>query len=146
PGQPAIPFALPNAQGEIVRLKDYRGKYVLLDFWASWCIPCLNEFPHMEKLYERYSHGDFEILAISIEKDSLRWRQSLRQFLNPFPQLSGGEGFRQPTFSRYRGSGIPFYILVDPNGRIRRYNDVLPSFNLPSVLDSLITTNKSSLQ
>src|SRR5699024_3537822 len=109
PGQPAIPFALPNAQEEIVRLTDYRAKYVLLDFWDISCIPCLIELPHMTKLYERSRHREFEILAISIEIDSPRWTQSIRQFQTPWPQPYGGEGFPHPTLSRHRGSGIPLY-------------------------------------
>ena len=139
PGQPAIPFSLPNQDEEMVRMKDYRGKYVLLDFWASWCIPCLDEFPHMKELYRNYSRDNFEILAISIEEDSLRWRSAIERFENPWPQLYGGNGFQQETFQAYRGGGIPFYILVGPEGNILRYNDVRPSFNLPNVLDSLIS-------
>lgn len=139
PGQPAIPFSLPNQNEQIVQMKDFSGKYVLLDFWASWCIPCLDEFPHMKEIYNNYSRDQFEIVAISIEDDSLRWRQALAQFQNPWPQLYGGNSFQQETFSAYRGGGIPFYILVGPDGNIRRYNDVRPSFNLPQVLDSLIT-------
>lgn len=138
PGHPAVAFSLPNATGDTVQLKDYRGKYVLLDFWASWCIPCLDEFPHMKDLYETYSRDQFEILGISIEKDSLRWRRSIQRFENPWPQLYAGNGFEQRMFKTYGGGGIPFYILVDPEGNILRYNDVRPSFNLPSVLDSLI--------
>lgn len=139
PGEPAIPFALPNADEEIIRMEDFQGSYVLLDFWASWCIPCLDEFSHMKELYNDYSRDELEIVAISIEEDSLRWRQSLKQFQNPWPQLYGGNGFQQETFSAYRGGGIPFYILVGPDGNILRYNDVRPSFNLSPLLDSLLT-------
>jgi len=139
PGQPAIPFSLPNKEGEIVQMSDFEGKYVLLDFWAGWCIPCLDEFPHMKDLYQEYSRDEFEIVAISIEEDSLRWRQTIQQFDNPWPQLYGGDSFQQETFKAYRGGGIPFYILVGPDGNIQRYNDVRPSFNLPQLLDSVIT-------
>jgi thiol-disulfide isomerase/thioredoxin len=139
PGQPAIPFSIPNQHEEIIEMKDFRGKYVLLDFWASWCIPCLDEFPHMKELYQEYSRDEFEIVAISIEEDSLRWRQALQRFDNPWPQLYGGNSFQQETFKAYRGGGIPFYILVGPKGKIIRYNDARPSFNLPEILDSLIT-------
>lgn len=142
PGNPAISFSIPNKNEEIVRMKDFRGKYVLLDFWASWCIPCLDEFPHMKELYKKYSRDDFEIVAISIEEDSLRWRQTIQRFNNPWPQLYGGNGFQQKTFRTYRGGGIPFYILVDPKGNIVRYNDIRPSFNLSSVLDSLLSNSK----
>lgn len=138
PGQPAVPFAIPDKNGEIARMEDFRGKYVLLDFWASWCIPCLDEFPYMNELYRKYTRNQFDIVAISIGEDSLRWRQSLDRFQNPWPQLYAGNGFQQKTFQAYRGGGIPFYILVNPEGRIERYNDIRPSFNLDSVLDSLI--------
>lgn len=138
PGQPAIPFTLPNQEEQMVSMNDFRGRYVLLDFWASWCIPCLDEFPHMKELYRNYSRDQFEIVAISIEADSLKWRSALRQFQNPWVQLYGGNSFQQETFSAYQAGGIPFYVLVDPEGNIERYNDIRPSFNLPSVLDSLI--------
>ena len=138
PGNPAIPFSIPNQNGELVSMDEFKGKYVLLDFWASWCIPCLDEFPHMKKLYRDFDREDFEIVAISIGEDSLRWRQTINRFENPWPQLYAGEGFEQETFKAYQGGGIPFYILVDRSGNIQRYNDVRPSFNLPDVLDSLI--------
>ncbi|MDR8392106.1 TlpA family protein disulfide reductase [Aliifodinibius sp. S!AR15-10] len=139
PGQPAADFALPNQYGELVEMEDFEGKYVLLDFWAPWCIPCLDEFPHMRDLYKKYSRDNFEIVAISIEEDSLVWRRAIQRFENPWVQLYGGNGFEQHTFKEYRGGGIPFYILVNPKGNIERYNDVRPSFNLDQVLDSLIT-------
>lgn len=138
PGQPAISFTLPNPEGVMKSMEDYRGKYVLLDFWAAWCIPCLDEFPHMRELYREFSRDQFEIVAISIEEDSLAWRNALEQFQNPWPQLYGGNSFQQETFRDYRGGGIPFYILINPEGNIQRYNDIRPSFNLPEVLDSLI--------
>ncbi len=138
PGQPAVPFAIVDKEEQIVKMEDFRDKYVLLDFWASWCIPCLDEFPHMKELYNKYSREQFEIVAISIGEDSLRWRQSLQHFSNPWPQLYAGNGFQQETFTAYRGGGIPFYILINPEGNIERYNDIRPSFNLDSVLDSLI--------
>ena len=142
PGQPAVPFSLTSQYGKTVRMEDFRGSYVLLDFWASWCIPCLDEFPLMQKLYQEYSRDDFEIVGISIEEDSLKWRQAIQRFNNPWIQLYGGNGFDQETFEAYKGGGIPFYVLVDREGNILRYNDIRPSFNLPSVLDSLITSGK----
>lgn len=143
PGQPAIPFTLPNPEGEMVSMSDFRGKYVLLDFWAGWCIPCLDEFPHMRELYRKYPRDRFEIVGISIAEDSTRWRRDIRKFSNPWPQLYGGNGFEQETFDAYRGGGIPFYILINPQGNIERYNDIRPSFNLEAVMDSLLRANES---
>jgi len=139
PGQPAVPFELPNPQGEMVAMSDFLGSYVLLDFWAVWCIPCLDEFPHMNRLYDKYSRDNFEIVAISMEEDSLTWRKAIDRFENPWVQVYGGNGFDQRTFRAYRGGGIPFYILVNREGKIERYNDIRPSFNLEEVLDSLLS-------
>ena len=64
-------------------------------------------------------------------------------FKNPWPELYGGKGTNQETFKGYKGGGIPFYILLDPDGNIARYNDITPSFNLTEVLDSLLITYKT---
>lgn len=141
PGNPAVPFELPNIDGDMITMSDFEGKYVLLDFWAGWCIPCLDEFPHMRRIYENTSRDNFEIVAISTEEDSIKWVEALERFENPWVQLYGGNGFQQETFQEYSGGGIPFYILVNPEGNIQRYNDVRASYNLESVLDSLISSN-----
>lgn len=145
PGKPAIPFELPDPQGQMHRMEEYQGKYVLLDFWASWCIPCLNEFPHMKELYENYSRDQFQIVGISIEKDSLQWRSAIKRFELPWVQLYAGEEFNHPLWNAYEGGGIPFYVLIDPEGNILRYNDIRPSFNLPKLLDSLINRQTANI-
>lgn len=139
PGEPAIPFTLADRNGEVHTLDEYSGKFVLLDFWAGWCQPCLVEFPPMREIYADYSRDELEILGISTEVDSLVWIQDITRFENPWPQLYGGDGMDQETFKAYKGGGIPFYILVDPDGKISRYNDIRPSFNFTEVLDSLLT-------
>lgn len=144
PGQPAVPFAIPDIDGNIHTMEDYRGKFVLLDFWAGWCQPCLEEFPHMREIYDRYSRDDLEIVAISNEVDSLVWVQDIKRFDNPWVQLYSGDGFNEETFTAYKGGGIPFYILVDPEGKIARYNDIRASFNFTTVFDSLLTAYKNS--
>lgn len=143
PGQPAVPFSIPDIAGELHTLEDYSGKFILLDFWAGWCQPCLVEFPFMHEIYENYSRDDFEIVGISTEVDSLVWIDDITRFKNPWPELYGGNGTNQETFKGYKGGGIPFYILVDPDGNISRYNDITPSFNLTEVLDSLLLSYKS---
>lgn len=138
PGEEAIPFSLYDDSGELHSMSDYTGKFVLLDIWAGWCQPCLEEFPHMREIYADYSRDELEILGISTEVDSLLWRQDIRRFENPWPQLYGGNGFDNELFKAYKGGGIPFYVLIDPDGKIIRYNDLRPSFNFTEVLDSLL--------
>ena len=144
PGEPAIPFALPDMDGNIHTMEDYRGKFVLLDFWAGWCQPCLEEFPHMKEIYDSYSRDELEIIGISNEVDSLVWVQDLERLDLPWPQLYSGDGFEEATFRAYKGGGIPFYILVDPDGNIARYNNIRASFNFTSVFNSLLTQYQNS--
>ena len=138
PGEPAKSFALKDKEGNTHTLEDYKGKYVLLDFWAGWCQPCLDEFPVMRDIYNDFSREDFEIIGISTEIDKDVWRADIEKFENPWPQLYGGNGFDQETFKAYKGGGIPFYILIDPDGNIARYNDIRATFNLREVLNELI--------
>lgn len=138
PGQPAIPFTLVDDKGIEYSMDEYAGKYVLLDFWAGWCQPCLDEFPEMRRIYAKYPRDTFEILGISTEVDKTVWRYDIQRFRNPWVQLYGGNGFEQETFKAYKGGGIPFYILVGPDGNIARYNDIRATFNLEAVLDKLI--------
>lgn len=138
PGEPAKPFSLKDEQGNTHSLEDYKGKYVMLDFWAGWCQPCLDEFPVMRDIYNDFSREDFEIIGISTEIDKDVWRTDIGKFKNPWPQLYGGNGFDQETFKAYKGGGIPFYILIDPDGNIARYNDIRATFNLREVLNELI--------
>ncbi|HEY3279911.1 MAG TPA: redoxin domain-containing protein [Gemmatimonadales bacterium] len=108
------PFALPSLTGDTVRLADYRGRVTLVNFWASWCDPCREEFPHMAALYGELGRRDFDIAAISDDVDDGKMRAFLREFRPPFPILVGGG--RMKGIYHYRG--LPYSVLLDRDGRI----------------------------
>jgi len=108
------PFALPTLRGDTATLTDYRGKVTLVNFWASWCDPCREEFPHMAALYRDFARRDFDIAAISDDVDDGRMRAFVKQFGPPFPILAGG-GRMKGTY-HYRG--LPYSVLLDRQGRI----------------------------
>jgi len=108
------PFALPSLAGDTVTLARYRGKVTLVNFWASWCDPCREEFPHMGALYRDFARKDFDIAAISDDVDDGKMRAFLREFGAPFPILVGG-GKMKGTY-HYRG--LPYSVLLDRHGLI----------------------------
>ncbi|MGH7606306.1 MAG: TlpA family protein disulfide reductase, partial [Gemmatimonadales bacterium] len=110
----APPFALPDLAGDTVRLEDYRGKVTLVNFWASWCDPCREEFPHMAELYRELPRAAFAIAAISDDIHAGQMRAFVREFRPPFPILAGGG--RMKAVYHYRG--LPYSVLLDRRGRV----------------------------
>ena len=107
-------FALPDLSGKTVRLAAFHGKVTLVNFWASWCAPCREEFPHMAELYRDFAKRPFAIAAISDDVDNAKMRAFVREFRPPFAVLVG-EG-RMKAVYHYRG--LPYSVLLDRNGRI----------------------------
>jgi thiol-disulfide isomerase/thioredoxin len=107
-------FALPDLGGKPVRLADYRGKITLVNFWASWCGPCREEFPHMAELYQSFPRGQFDIAAISDDVDADKMRAFVAEFRPPFPILVGRG--RMKAVYHYRG--LPYSVLLDKQGRV----------------------------
>jgi len=108
------PFSLPTLAGDTVSLASYRGRVTLVNFWASWCDPCREEFPHMATLYRDFARSDFDIAAISDDVDDGKMRAFVHEFRPPFPILVGG-GRMKGTY-HYRG--LPYSVLLDRHGRI----------------------------
>ncbi|HKW40531.1 MAG TPA: TlpA disulfide reductase family protein [Gemmatimonadales bacterium] len=107
-------FALPDLAGDTVTLARFAGKVTLVNFWASWCDPCRDEFPHMAELYREFGRGDFEIAAVSDDVDRAKMLAFVRAFRPPFPILVGGGRMRQ----LYHYRGLPYSVLLDRRGRI----------------------------
>lgn len=119
PGQSLPPIAAKTWSGEEFNLESLAGKVVLINFWASWCAPCMEELPELIKLYERYSKQGLVVLAINIDDDPAAGRKALQSGEPSFIILHDS-GFGSRTASRYRVTSIPLSLLIDREGVIRQ--------------------------
>src|SRR5437763_71490 len=106
-------FALPDLRGDTLTLATFRGKVTLVNFWASWCDPCREEFPHIASLYRDFDRKDFEIAAVSDDVDSRSMQAFVRRYRPPFPILVGGGRMKQV----YHYRRLPYSVLLDRRGR-----------------------------
>jgi len=113
-GLPAPNFSLPDLDGKMVSLSDYRGKVVLLNIWATWCPPCVEEMPSMEKLYQELQGEGLEILAVSIDESGA---QDVLPFMQKhklsFPALTDTKGTIKGL---YQIAGVPESFIIDKDG------------------------------
>ena len=122
-GQPAPEFTLTSATGQSVALSSYRGKYVLVDFWASWCGPCRAENPNVARVYNEYKGRNFDVLGVSIDVPDARekWLKAVHDDHLPWAQVLD-QGGSNRVAARYQVEAIPQNFLIDPSGKIVALN------------------------
>lgn len=117
-GQPAPEIALPNPDGEIVKLSSLRGNYVLVDFWAKWCGPCRAENPNIVRVYNKYKDHGFTVFGVSLDRNREDWLQAIKDDNLTWTHVSDLKYWQSEAARTYNINAIPFSILLDPNGVI----------------------------
>lgn len=115
PGEPAPSFELANLDGKAVSLGDLKGKILLINFWASWCMPCVSEMPALQNLYSRLKDEGFVVVAIGVDDDKASLKSFAQEYGLTFPILIDETGL---TKKAYGVRGVPESFFVDREGRM----------------------------
>ena len=122
PGMEALAFSQSDTSGKPVKLSSFRGKYLLIDFWAGWCIPCRAENPLLTKLYDQYRSKGFDILGVSLDGERKRWTDAIINDKLVWTQVSDLNIFENEVALLYGITSIPQNILIGPDGKIIDWN------------------------
>lgn len=134
-GRKAANFSQPDVNGKPVSLSSFKGKYVLIDFWASWCAPCRAEFPYLRQAYDQYKDKGFDIFAVSIDDKKDLWVKAMDRNKFPWTEVCDLKGKQNKAAVLYGVSAIPQNYLVGPDGTILAKN--LRGNNLPAKLKEI---------
>ena len=116
--QIAPEISLPGVNDSPVKLSSFKGKVVLIDFWASWCGPCRASIPSVIKLYDTYKAKGFEVFGVSIDSKKMDWLKAIAQDKITYPQVNDKAGWYSKTTEVYGVNAIPNTFLLDKTGKI----------------------------
>ncbi|MFN8333858.1 MAG: TlpA disulfide reductase family protein [Cyclobacteriaceae bacterium] len=116
PGMKTVDFTLPDSHNNMISLSSFNGKYVLLDFWASWCGPCREEHPNLKQVYEQYRSRGLVVISVSIDTDKQKWLNAIAKDGLTWPQLSDLKANQSEVYLAYGITSIPANFLIDLNG------------------------------
>lgn len=117
-GKPAPDFTLPDVNGKQVSLSSFKGKYVLIDFWASWCKPCRMENPNVVAAYNKFKNKNFTILGVSLDESKEAWLSAIKADNLTWPHVSDLKQWESMVIPLYQFNGIPYNVLLDPLGNV----------------------------
>lgn len=144
-GKQAPSFAYPDMNGDTVRLSDFKGSYVYIDAWATWCGPCKKEIPHLKKLHDSLRNQNVEIVSISLDKaeDKAKWETMVKdKSLKGHQLFANGEAFDSKLVNDYVIYSIPRFIIIGPEGTIVDRDAPRPSQDAQEKLEALLDGEK----
>lgn len=117
-GKTFADFEQKSVDGKPIRLSSLKGNYILLEFWASWCGPCIRENPNLVKVYNKYKSRGFEIFGVSLDANAILWKKAIDKDALPWPNVSDLKGSDNEAALIYGVYEIPSNFLIDPGGKI----------------------------